>query len=305
MNENTSAPGLVTVGFDDSEGGRQALEWAADEAERRGAELSIVHAVTPLGINETGWLSEAGIPPSQIRDEALDHARTLLKKAEEGVREAHPGLVVRSSVTTGDARGILLAEAFHSALVVVGSRGHGPLRSLLLGSVGVALVRHSTAPVAVIRPHHVGGDQRVVVGVEATRHSLPLLRAALDEAQWRGVPLTVVSCRWAAEEGYHWLDWVPEGVEGDERAYAVEHMLDQVRGDYPDVKIQVRHTRGRADKCLIDLARDADLMVVGRRTSTVVDQLGLGSMACVIVEHARGSVLTVPTEASEAAGAKA
>jgi nucleotide-binding universal stress UspA family protein len=299
MNENYSRRGVVTVGFDGSMGSHQALVWAASEAARRGAELNIVHAVRPLGAAEAAWLAEAGIALSQARGEVAEHVKDLLKGAEETAHAGQAGLVVRTTAVTGDPREVLLDEASTGELVVVGSRGNGPLRSMLLGSVGAALVRHAVVPVAVIRPRGDRPAARVVVGVEATRDSSMLLRAALAEASWRQAPLTVVSCRWAAEEGYHWVDCVPDDVESDERARAIEGMLAGVRGDYPEVEVDVRHTRGRADRCLIDLAHGVELLVIGRRTSTVLDQIGFGSMACLVVEHARGSVLVVPTASIE------
>lgn len=295
MNENSSRRGVVAVGFDGSMGSHQALVWAAAEAARRGAELNIVHAVRPLGATEAAWLAEAGIALAQARGEITEQVKILLKGAEETAHAGQADLVTRTTAATGDAREVLLDEASRSELVVVGSRGGGPLRSMLLGSVGAALVRHAVAPVAVIRPRGDRPAARVAVGIEATRDSSMLLRAAFAEASWRHAPLTVVSCRWAAEQGSHWVDCVPDDVEGDERAHAIERMLAGIRGSYPDVEVDVRHTRGRADRCLIDLAHGVELLVIGRRTSTVLDQIGFGSMACVIVEHARGSVLVVPT----------
>ena len=288
----------MSVGFDDSDGSRRALRWAAVEAARRGSRLAIVTAVRPLGTNETRWLAEAGLAPAQARRAAVAAAEKLLEEAKEHVRGDHPDLMVSGAVRVCDARELLLAESSRSDLVVVGSRGHGPLRSILLGSVGVALARHSAGPVAVIHPRTEEVTPRVVVGVEATRESSALVGFALAEASWRRLPLTVVSCRWAAEEDDHWIDWVAEDAEGLERVEAINRMLARARADYPDVEVEVRHTRGRADQCLIDLARDVDLLVVGRRTSTIVDQLGLGSMTGVVVELARGNVLVVPTAPS-------
>lgn len=295
MSKRSSRRDVVTVGFDDSASSHQALRWAAAEAARRGAELNIVHAVRPFGAAEVAWLAETGIALALVRGEAAERVQQLLDEAAETARAAHANLVVRSTATTGDAREVLLGEATRSRLIVAGSRGRGPLRSMLLGSVGAALVRHSVAPVAIIRPREDHAAARVIVGIEVTRDSSALLRAALAEASWRQAPLTVVSCRWAAEQGNHWVDCEPDDDEYDERAVAVEGMLAGLRDDFPGVEIDVRHTRGRADRCLIDLAPDVELLVIGRRTSTVLDQVGLGSMACIVVEHARGSVLVVPT----------
>lgn len=296
MENNRTSHRVVSVGLDDSECSRHALAWAAGEAARRGAELHLVHAVRPVSATEAGWLSQGGVSLVEFRAEAMKQGQKLLEEANGVARAEHATLPIRATATVGDPREVLLAEASRADLLVVGSRGHGPVRTVLLGSTGVALVRHSPTPVVVVRRRQGDAGEGVVVGIEATRDSTALLRAAFAEAEWRHVPVSVVSCRWTVDEPHQWVDWTPDPVKDVERLEAIEKMLAAVRADYPQVDIRVRHTRGRADRCLIDLGAGVELLVVGRRAATALDQIGLGSMASVIVEHARGNVLVVPTE---------
>ena len=94
-----------------------------------------------------------------------------------------------------DPREQLLELSKRAALVVVGSRGRGKVRSLLLGSVGVALVRHSACPVVIHRPWNPGMVRNgIVVGADGSEESRSVLEFAYQQAALRNLPLTVLHC---------------------------------------------------------------------------------------------------------------
>jgi nucleotide-binding universal stress UspA family protein len=301
MNETTAfLHGTVTVGIDGSAGAERALHWAAREAELRRSRLRIVHAVRRLTPNEIAWLSSAGVAIEQVRADAHVDAEHLVKDAAESVRVAHPGLRVDTAVVVDDERSVLLAEGQWADLVVVGSRGRGPIRSLLLGSVGVTLVRHSTAPVAVVRTTDETARGGVLVGTNGTASSLPALRTAFREADLRGVPLTVMHCLWDAEVGTtRWVDLSAGNPLHEDRRTAVERLLVGLRAEHPDVEVSIRITRGAPDRCLVDLSGSTDLVVVGRHGATPLDVVGLGTVSTPVVEHADTVVLVVPGDEAE------
>lgn len=78
--------------------------------------------------------------------------RQSLAERLAGWSEKYPDVVVRRFVTRDRPARCLLEEAKHAQLVVVGSRGHGAVSGLLLGSVSHSLLHHATCPVAVVRP---------------------------------------------------------------------------------------------------------------------------------------------------------
>jgi nucleotide-binding universal stress UspA family protein len=125
----------VTVGVDGSPGGTAALAHAAAEAAVRDRPLLVVTAGAPGTADE------------------VRAAESLLARAVDEVRAAHPGLPVEGRLWRSDHAGTGLIEASRtSALVVVGSRGRGGFAGLLLGSVSQALVHHAHCPVLVIPP---------------------------------------------------------------------------------------------------------------------------------------------------------
>ncbi|MGZ4617232.1 MAG: universal stress protein [Frankiaceae bacterium] len=136
--------GRVVIGYDGSPGARLALEVAVEEARRRDATLTIVHA----------WHGDSlTVLPSARGARADDHRRA----AEEELAGATFGLElegVRLELLTleGNAPRRLEEVGREADLLVVGSRGHGALASTLLGSVSLHCVLHAPCPVLVVPP---------------------------------------------------------------------------------------------------------------------------------------------------------
>jgi nucleotide-binding universal stress UspA family protein len=137
----------VVVGVDHSPSSIHALGWAAEEAERRSWPLVpvLVREAASLGSGRSG--------------EAVDLARLEASERAALVAAAqqhHPGLTVEPEVLSGHAAHALLDFTHPGDLVVLGARGRGGFRSLLLGSTSTAVAEHSHCPVVVIRPPHPG-----------------------------------------------------------------------------------------------------------------------------------------------------
>ncbi|MFI2711714.1 universal stress protein [Micromonospora sp. NPDC018662] len=136
--------GPVLVGVDGSESAAYAVDLAADEAERRDAELVLMHVRAP----ERG----AAAPEAAAEATTAERAEVaeLLGTAAARVRPAHPGLRVTERPVVAASPETALREASADAsLMVVGSRGRGGFAGLLLGSVSQALVQHAHCPVLV------------------------------------------------------------------------------------------------------------------------------------------------------------
>jgi nucleotide-binding universal stress UspA family protein len=136
----------VVVGVDGSSGGASALGFAFDEAVARGGDLIAVYAWQELpGDN----LDPGSHGPSL--DEARAEADRLLSEALAGWQSRYPDLTVRRrTVHSYHPVPTLIEEARQATLIVVGSRGRGGFKGLLLGSVGDGLVRHARQPVAIV-----------------------------------------------------------------------------------------------------------------------------------------------------------
>ncbi len=128
----------VIVGVDGSAPSRRAMYLAAEEARLRQATLHAVHAVywVPIG-------AELATPDNE---QLVNWGRHLL---DAELRETHIG--ARPVVVAGHAGQVLARHSTHADLLVVGSRGRGPLVSLLAGSTADYCARHARCPVLITR----------------------------------------------------------------------------------------------------------------------------------------------------------
>ena len=112
----------IVVGVDGSLGSTRALDWAAAEADRCRARLTVV------GAWEFGGFAGALVNTGD--------ARSAVDGAVARTTQRHPGVTVEPKVSEEPAAYALIEASADADLLVVGSRGFGGFRGLLLGSVG-------------------------------------------------------------------------------------------------------------------------------------------------------------------------
>ena len=138
----------VVVGLDGSDGSRVALAEAVTEAGRLGAEVTAVAAWSARNY----W--------SDAYDVLLTHRDRLREEARRGaeaiVAEVGARVPIRTLAVEGPAGEVLVREAESAALLVVGGRGRGAVRGVLLGSVALHCVIHAACPVMVVRSDRSG-----------------------------------------------------------------------------------------------------------------------------------------------------
>lgn len=146
--KNGSRPrGRIVVGVDGSEPSKDALRWAARQARLTGASLE---AVMSWEISAT---TSYPMPVPNGYDPESD-AKDALNQTVQSVLGEPDGLELVPAVVQGPAARTLVQEARGADLLVVGSRGHGPLVGMLLGSVSEQCVAHATCPVVVVHESH-------------------------------------------------------------------------------------------------------------------------------------------------------
>jgi nucleotide-binding universal stress UspA family protein len=143
--------GRIVVGVDGSEHSRRALRWALEEAELRGATLQAVAAWSyPYMVGADAVVTSAMVDPRELQATA---AQSLEEAIEACATPAQRQSIERTVVEDRPARALLDA-ARDADLLVVGSRGRGGFKGLLLGSVSSQCVHHAPCPVVVVP----GGD---------------------------------------------------------------------------------------------------------------------------------------------------
>ncbi|GAB3693802.1 universal stress protein [Nocardiopsis oceani] len=297
-------PQTVIVGVDGSPAARAALAWATAAAARRCEQLRIVHGLGTPTVTGTSPNLKSG------RDKADEAAReaghALLTESAEYAREAQPGLDVATVLAPEDAPAVLLNEAKHRDIIVVGSRGLGAVRAIMLGSVSVRASSHAPCPVVIVpegeRGRHEG---RVVVGVDGSDSSRRALRFALEHAlatdsdvvvvnSWE-VPLPQDAASLAADaQSLH------EEVFDRQSEEVVAGVLAEVIDDRTE-NLDISAVRMQANpvEALLKAGEDADLIVVGSRGRGGVRGLVMGSVSQGVLHHAKGAVAVLPPHADE------
>jgi nucleotide-binding universal stress UspA family protein len=295
MTNNLISRGSIVVGVDGSPSADAALPWAADAAARENRPLAIIHAVHMLTAREVASFAPAGISLRELEAQVSRDAHAIIEHAARSAEKLAPDVEITTLVRPGDPRELLLNASEDAATVVVGSRGHGHIASLLLGSVSAALVRHAACSVAVVRRRSGVTSQGVLVSADGSTAPLAVVETAYRQASLRGLPLTVVHCLWdpfAARVRWTYVD--PKDLEYDEARSRVAESVAGMSEKFPDVELLIDVTRGAIDACLIDMSRAHELLVVGRGARTLSERLALPSATTSIVEHAASTVIVVP-----------
>lgn len=144
-NDDMDVRGRIVVGVDGSDHSLMALQWAVDQAGRTGADVEVIGA-WQWPASAGGFLPYENFDMSSVTRKAVDTAVASV------VGDVDKSAVrVRTTVVEGYPAKVLLDAAAGADLLVVGSRGHHALSSLLLGSVGLHCATHAPCPVLIVR----------------------------------------------------------------------------------------------------------------------------------------------------------
>jgi nucleotide-binding universal stress UspA family protein len=137
----------IVVGVDGSRGSRTALKWAAAEAADHGADLIVLNVWEHTLLPPAGSVS---VSEHYVPDPSQRTADDLVQVIKEELGD-EPPLVVQPRVKQGRPAKVLIDESEGADLLVVGNRGHGGFKGLVLGSVSQHVAAYAHCPVAVVR----------------------------------------------------------------------------------------------------------------------------------------------------------
>ena len=283
----------ILAATDFSAHARHAADRAARLAHETGAPLTLMHVVSGAPLDDLRqWLGRGDVE-QQLQDDARGHLQQLASELH-----AHRRVTVRTVHSCGSVLDDILVEAtsLNAALLVVGARGAGFLRRLVLGTTAERLLRLSTVPVLVVRQPPRERYRRVLLAVDfspwsrglvgmarqlAPQASLVLLHAFQvpfeDKLRFAGVDEPTIEryrqqSRTQAEQQLHALahdaglaraQWTPCIVEGEASQRIVEH-------EHLD---------------------DCDLVVLGKHGQSATEDLLLGSVTHHVLADGSADVL--------------
>lgn len=301
----------VLVATDGSEPATVAVDLVAGIPWPDGTIIRVVEAI------ETGAEVFGGPWPAValVQSEALEAAlRMDAQQTVEGARARlqRPGLEVESAVLVGRPASVIVeaARAMEADLIVVGSRGHGIIGSMLLGSVSAEIVDHASMPVLVARGPVL---DRVVLAWDG---SACASRAADLVRQWpifRRCSVRVVS---VADVGAPWWTGFPDPASSaavevyleaadasrSQHAELADGMTADLRAAGLSAEADKREGDAASQILAVAGASGANLIVLGTHGRSRLQRIFLGSVARNVLHHAQCSVLIVrEVEASNVA----
>ena len=273
----------IVIGVDESDGAAAALRWGVDHGDLHRRPCTAVLAWTFRDQHQL----DASFDLNYGRREASRDLDAILARA---LVVPHPTLSRR--VVTGRPADELIAASHDADLVVVGARGMGGFKGLLLGSVSREVLHGASCPVAVVRaPGEPDGP--IVIGVDGSTTSRGALRWAIEEARVRG-------CRLIALATWHVsaIDENPRLAHADAQSMAesADRLLERevAQCARPDVAIERRVMMGFPAGALVDESRTASMVVMGSRGHRTATGLLLGSVSDQVTHHADCPVVVVP-----------
>ena len=281
----------VIVGFDGSEHSRTALDWAAREAELRGASVHVITAVPVQPITSYHGIADGLLTPEQYDNVAEKYRRQAVDAVAKTIAD-HPMVGIDIDVVDEVPATIIVNEATADDLVVLGSSGAGAVKSFLLGSVVASVLRDCPCPVVVIPEQLRPSTGRIAVAVDGSPASDRALRWAAHEAELRSADLVVA-------HAWHYPYRVTDGGVGRrddaaqvDAAIVLDRSIERARA-LTTAPIERRLVEGNTVQCLLDLCNDSDWIVVGSRGRGGFKSMVLGSVTQAVAKHATVPVVVV------------
>ena len=283
----------VLLATDGSEKARIAVDLAASLAWPAGTTIEVLEVFEPL-------MPGIEVPPESLAALERD-AEEQIAEALARTKAALHGAVVETAMRRGRAASEVVREAerIDADVIVTGSRGRGPIETMLLGSVAAEVVDRAPCPVLVARLPRV---RRVVVADDGSSFAANAVKLVATSPIFQDLPAFAVSV--APVRAFTGAG--PVRHEDAKESYA--RGVDALRGIHSLIADSAAKTLtaggvpaepdtrfGDPAQEIISAAfeHEADLIVIGSRGQTGFERLVLGSVARNVLTHAPQSVLIV------------
>ena len=271
------------------------IEWP------RGTVVRIVSAIdTGAVFFGAPWAPAVPASMDEVEDRLTNDGQRAVKEASQRLVAA--GVEVECWALKGRAASVVVDEAseWRADLIVMGSRGHGEIASMLLGSVSSEVVDHAPCPVLVARRSMLTRAVLGQDGSDCAAHAESVLgrwpifeKVAIEvvDVAPSAVPWSTVTQATYAGSVEPYVEAIKAVQSADENV--AEAAAKRLRSAGRTASASV--AQGSPATELIRIANDraADLIVVGTRGRTGLRRLVLGSVASHVLHHASCSVLIV------------
>ena len=272
-----------------------AIAWPTDSV------IRVVNVFEPIMTPISGSWDGGASLASEFDESMSAYAKDAMHEVLERLRSSERS--VESKALHGRPADAIIDDArdFRADLVVVGSRGHGTIASLLLGSVSSEVVDHAPCPVLVARTT---GLTRVVFATDGSHSAQGAELILSDWPIFEGLPIRVVSVAdmvrpWTTGIAPTMYGQVLDAIDAELRESKIEHegiaadTATRLRDGGRVADAEVRAGDAAEEIIAVVEQQRADLAVLGSRGRTGLTRLLLGSVARNVLSGSTASVLIV------------
>lgn len=290
----TTLSGPILAATDFSAQARHAAERAAHLAHATGAPLTLMHVLPGGALQELReWLGASHPLEQQLHEEAHGQLAALIAE----LKTQHP-VNVKPVLSTGSPLAEIgrQGEDQDASLLVVGARGAGFLRQLVLGSTSERLLGRTRRPVLIVRhkPHE--AYQHVLVALDFSpwsAHAVALARQVAPDA--RLLLFNAYQVPFESKLRYAGVD-----------ATTIEHYRHQARADALRRLLSLADSSGleagKWEPCIVEgdasqrlieqeQEHDCDLVVLGKHGRSATEDMLLGSVSKHVLAEGSTDVL--------------
>ena len=292
----TARRGMI-VGVDGSEASMAALEWAVARTDQFGPVRPVHSWDYPISVWAPSPFGPGMAPPAAEMEAAAQEAAEKLV-ADLGDDVPHEAPIVEH----GDAGAVLVEAARDAELLVVGTRGRGPVRANVIGSVARHCADHTPVPLVIV-PHRdglvpAGPSERIVVGVDDSDHAHAALRWAVENAP-EGAEIHAIAAWQTPVDGpilYGVNRFDLKALRAAAQA-TVNEAADKVCAELGVDADRITREIAEGDPrwVLLTQSENADLLVLGQRGRTGLSHFFLGSTTTALVHRPHCPTAVIPS----------
>ena len=298
----SSYQGAVVVGIDGSDVSKGAVTYAAKTAVGHGVGLHIVMAYSI----PSALFAEGVTPPQELLEQFEQQAEPAVQEAMRIARETAPEVQISGAVAEGNPSQLLIEYSREAKMIVLGSRGLGALKGVVLGSVSSHVAASAYCPVIVTKAdtcEPVNPNGPIVVGVDGSDNSKKATEWAFAEAHARGAGVLAIHT-WmdpevqAAAAGVILSDADMDRLSQEQKNLLTE-ALDPAHERWPNVPVETLVTEDRPTRVLVEKSAEAQLVVVGSHGRGAFTGMLLGSTSRSLLQASLCPVMVVRPESME------
>ena len=293
------SPTKILLASDGSEEALRAARTAVELSNELGAELHLLYVghMPNVFYEAPGAMTLDPHLLDRMEGRAEEQAATRLEEQARRVREAGGKISqAHSKIGRPDVEIVRLAEELGADLIVVGSRGLGPLRRALMGSVSGSVLHHAHTSVLVARGQPLSFPARILVALDGSEEASAAVRMAVELADASGSELHVVHVGemmpvyHPERHGYlAQYDTIQE-----EARRVLDEQVERIKAEGTAVA-QAHLEMGFPDREIVALGEEvgANLIVVGSQGLGGIRRALMGSVSDSVTRHAHCPVLVV------------